>query len=110
MSSVVVYDGNVLYGNTLRDLLIRLAMTGWIQAKWTNGILDELQRNLAAKRPGIPEEKLSKQEVKGSTPLGSATPYPSAHGSTSDNPPTDNLTASDSPRRISISRSTPVTR
>ena len=60
MSLVVVYDANVLYGNTLRDLLIRLAMTGRIQAKWTNEILDELQRNLAAKRPGIPEEKLSR--------------------------------------------------
>lgn len=52
MAFVVLYDANVLYGNTLRDLLIRLAMTGRIQAKWTNGILDEMQRNLAANRPG----------------------------------------------------------
>lgn len=60
MSLVVVYDANVLYGNTLRDLLIRLTQTGRIQAKWTNTILDELQRNLAANRPDIPEEKLRK--------------------------------------------------
>ncbi|MBB5778042.1 hypothetical protein [Nonomuraea jabiensis] len=60
MAFVVVYDANVLYGNTLRDLLIRLAMTGRMQAKWTNGILDEMQRNLAANRPDIPEERLSK--------------------------------------------------
>lgn len=60
MSLVVVYDANVLYGNTLRDLLIRLTQTGRIQAKWTNAILDELQRNLAANRPDIPEEKLRK--------------------------------------------------
>ncbi|MFJ2029086.1 PIN domain-containing protein [Streptosporangium sp. NPDC087985] len=60
MSFVVVYDANVLYGNTLRDLLIRLAMTGRLQAKWTSRILDEMQRNLAANRPDIPEEKLGK--------------------------------------------------
>ncbi|MFI6738151.1 PIN domain-containing protein [Nonomuraea sp. NPDC050451] len=60
MAFVVLYDANVLYGNTLRDLLIRLAMTGRIQAKWSNGILDEMQRNLAANRPDIPEEKLGK--------------------------------------------------
>jgi predicted nucleic acid-binding protein len=60
MAFVVVYDANVLYGNTLRDLLIRLAMTGLVQAKWTNGILDELQRNLAANRPDIPEERLAR--------------------------------------------------
>ncbi|GGT37041.1 PIN domain-containing protein [Nonomuraea spiralis] len=60
MAYVVVYDANVLYGNTLRDLLIRLAMTGRVQAKWTNGILDEMQRNLAANRPDIPAEKLNK--------------------------------------------------
>ncbi|MEV6150880.1 PIN domain-containing protein [Nonomuraea sp. NPDC052129] len=60
MTFVVVYDANVLYGNTLRDLLIRLAMTGRVQARWTNGILDEMQRNLAANRPDIPAEKLDK--------------------------------------------------
>lgn len=37
MSFVVVYDANVLYGNTLRDLLIRLAMTGRLQAKGPAG-------------------------------------------------------------------------
>lgn len=60
MTCVVVYDANVLYGNALRDLLIRLAMTGRVQAKWTNRILDEMQRNLAANRPDIPAEKLGK--------------------------------------------------
>ncbi|MEO3806947.1 PIN domain-containing protein [Nonomuraea sp. B1E8] len=60
MAYVVVYDANVLYGNTLRDLLIRLAMAGRLQARWTNRILDEMQRNLATNRPDIPEEKLGK--------------------------------------------------
>lgn len=60
MALVVVYDANVLYGNTLRDLLIRLAMTGRFQAKWTNRILDEMERNLLANRPDIPAEKLTR--------------------------------------------------
>ncbi|GAA3662681.1 hypothetical protein GCM10022224_028290 [Nonomuraea antimicrobica] len=63
MTFVVVYDANVLYGNTLGDLLIRLAMTGRVQARWTNGIPDEMQRNLAANRPDIPAEKLDKLPV-----------------------------------------------
>lgn len=58
MAFVVVYDANVLYGNTLRDLLIRLAMSGRVQARWTNQILDEMQRNLSANRPDIRPEKL----------------------------------------------------
>ncbi|MFC0864083.1 hypothetical protein ACFHYQ_17440 [Sphaerimonospora cavernae] len=57
MSHVVIYDANVLYGNTLRDLLIRFAMTGRVQARWTNDILDEMQRNLAANRPGYPRRE-----------------------------------------------------
>ncbi|WP_307845191.1 PIN domain-containing protein [Planomonospora sp. ID67723] len=55
----MVYDANVLYGNTLRDLLIRLAMAGRLQARWATGILDEMQRNLAANRPDIPAEKFA---------------------------------------------------
>ncbi|MER6510111.1 PIN domain-containing protein [Nonomuraea sp. NPDC001636] len=35
-------------------------MTARVQARWTNGILDEMQRNLAANRPDIPAEKLDK--------------------------------------------------
>ncbi|MFD1547662.1 PIN domain-containing protein [Nonomuraea guangzhouensis] len=57
---MVIYDANALYGNTLRDLLIRLAMTGRVQAKWTNEILGEVQRNLAVNRPDITQEKLNK--------------------------------------------------
>lgn len=60
MAFVVVYDANVLYGNALRDLLIRLARSGVVQAKWTDQILDEALTNLAAKRPDIPIEKLAR--------------------------------------------------
>lgn len=41
MSFVLLYDANVLYPSTLRDLLIRLAQAGLVQAKWTDKILDE---------------------------------------------------------------------
>lgn len=33
MSFVVVYDANVLYPNALRDLLIRVAQAGLVQAR-----------------------------------------------------------------------------
>lgn len=56
MAFVVVYDACALYGNTARDLLIRIARTRLVQAKWTNHILDELDRGLAERR-GIPEDK-----------------------------------------------------
>jgi hypothetical protein len=41
MAFIVIYDANVLYPNSLRDLLIRIAQAGLVQAKWTNEILDE---------------------------------------------------------------------
>ncbi|MFG1793918.1 hypothetical protein [Nocardia sp. NPDC049149] len=53
MAFVVVYDANVLYGNALRDLLIRIAMAGLVQAKWTDKTLDEALSSLADKRPDI---------------------------------------------------------
>ncbi|HZB29579.1 MAG TPA: PIN domain-containing protein [Streptosporangiaceae bacterium] len=63
MTFVVVYDACVLYGNTQRDMLIRIAQSGLVQAKWTNAILDEMQHNLAANRPDIPVEKLTRLRV-----------------------------------------------
>jgi hypothetical protein len=36
MAFIVIYDANVLYPNTLRDLLIRIAQQPHlVQAKWT---------------------------------------------------------------------------
>ena len=46
MPFVVVYDANALYGNAQRDLLIRIAQSGLVQAKWTDQILDEMLSNL----------------------------------------------------------------
>lgn len=44
MTFVVLYDANVLYPNAVRDLLIRIAQAGLVQAKWTDEILDETFR------------------------------------------------------------------
>ncbi|WP_278314785.1 PIN domain-containing protein [Lolliginicoccus levis] len=53
MGFVAVYDANVLYPSSLRDVLIRVAQSGLVQAKWTDSILDEVFRNLKANRPDL---------------------------------------------------------
>lgn len=58
MTFTVLYDANVLYPNTLRDLLIRIAQSGTVQAKWTNAILDEMLAALRRSRPDIPPRNL----------------------------------------------------
>ena len=60
MAFIVVYDANVLYPNTLRDLLIRISQAGLVQAKWTNEILDEMLGALTRNRPDIPSDKLDR--------------------------------------------------
>ena len=60
MAFIVIYDANVLYPNTLRDLLIRISQAGLVQAKWTNEILDEMLRALSRNRPDIPPDKLDR--------------------------------------------------
>ncbi|MBF6439292.1 PIN domain-containing protein [Nocardia cyriacigeorgica] len=60
MACVVVYDANVLYGNTLRDMLIRVARSRLVQAKWSDRILDEALQSLAARRPDIERPKLDR--------------------------------------------------
>jgi predicted nucleic acid-binding protein len=57
---IVVYDANVLVGNTQRDLLVRIAQTGLVQAKWTSQILDEVLAAIGKSRPDIPSEKLTR--------------------------------------------------
>ena len=60
MSIVVVYDANVLYPNTLRDLLIRIAQAGLVQAKWTEQILDEVFTNIGKNHPDIDSSRLAR--------------------------------------------------
>jgi predicted nucleic acid-binding protein len=60
MAFIVVYDANVLVGNTQRDLLVRIAMTGLVQAKWTDRILDEAFAAVQKWRPDIVPERISR--------------------------------------------------
>lgn len=60
MSFIVVYDANVLYPSTLRDLLIRIAQAGLVQAKWTDRILDEMFDSLMANRPDLKPAALAR--------------------------------------------------
>jgi hypothetical protein len=60
MAFIAVYDANVLYPNTLRDLLIRIAQLPHLaQAKWSEDILDEMARALRKNLPGITDEKIN---------------------------------------------------
>jgi predicted nucleic acid-binding protein len=60
MTFIVVYDANVLVGYAQRDLLIRIAGTGLVQAKWTERILDEAMAAVQKSRPNIPSEKITR--------------------------------------------------
>lgn len=53
MGFVVLYDACVLYPAPLRDLLIRLANTGIVRARWSETILDECFRNILENRPDL---------------------------------------------------------
>ena len=53
MKRVVVYDSNILYPALLRDLLIRLAESDLIEARWTDKILDEMVRAITLNRPEL---------------------------------------------------------
>jgi hypothetical protein len=54
MAFVALYDACVLYPVSLRDLLVRLAMTGLFRGRWTDEILDECFRGIVSKRPDLP--------------------------------------------------------
>ncbi len=58
MAFVVVYDACVLYPAPLRDLLLRIARAGLVQAKWTEAILDECFRSILKVRPELKADAL----------------------------------------------------
>jgi hypothetical protein len=60
MAFIVVYDACVLYPAPLRDLLIRVARTGVVRARWTEQILDECFRNIIADRPDLSPDHLAR--------------------------------------------------
>jgi predicted nucleic acid-binding protein len=60
MPLVVVYDANVLYPSTLRDVLIRVGLARLVRPKWTEQILDEVFRNLRVNRPDLDPARLAR--------------------------------------------------
>ena len=52
----VVYDACVLYPATLRDLLMRLALTDTFRARWSNEIHDEWIGSVLENRPELREQ------------------------------------------------------
>lgn len=60
MAFAVIYDACVLYPAPLRDLLLRIALSGVVRARWTDRILDECFRNVAENRPDLSREALSR--------------------------------------------------
>jgi predicted nucleic acid-binding protein len=45
---IVVVDANVLFPLTLRDTMLRAAAAGFYQLRWSQEILDEMERNLVS--------------------------------------------------------------
>jgi hypothetical protein len=60
MAFVVIYDACVLYPAPLRDLLVRLANTGVVRARWSEMILDECFRSILEQRPDLTPEALAR--------------------------------------------------
>lgn len=60
MTFPVVYDANVLYPPTLRHVLLQIAQTGLVHARWTERILDETFRSIQSNNPHIPPERLQR--------------------------------------------------
>jgi len=58
MAFVVLYDACVLYPAPLRDILIRLANTGIVRARWSHPILDECFRSILENRPDLKPDAL----------------------------------------------------
>lgn len=59
MAFSVVYDACILYPAPLRDLLLRIALTGIVRARCTEQILDECFSSLRRNRPDLPVEALA---------------------------------------------------
>lgn len=60
MAFVVVYDACVLHPAPLRDLLIRIAASGIVRARWTERILEECVTSILERRPDLTRAKLNR--------------------------------------------------
>jgi hypothetical protein len=63
MAFIVLYDACVLYPAPLRDLLVRIAKTAIVRARWTDAILDECFRSILKQRPDLRPEALERTRV-----------------------------------------------
>jgi hypothetical protein len=55
-----LYDASVLHPAALRDLLVRLALTGLFRARWSDQILDEMVRSILRRRPDLDRTRLAR--------------------------------------------------
>lgn len=60
MAFDATYDACVLHPAGLRDLLVRLAMTGMFRAHWSTDILDEMVRSILRRRPDLTAARLER--------------------------------------------------
>ncbi len=60
MALTVVYDACVLYPAPLRDLLMHLALTDAVRARWSEAIHDEWTRSVLDDRPDLTREQLER--------------------------------------------------
>ena len=60
MPFTVIYDACVLHPAPLRDLLIRVGMTGAVRARWTERILDECFASILKRRTDLDAKVLAR--------------------------------------------------
>lgn len=60
MKSSAIYDANVLFSATLRDLLMNLATAKAVSAHWSDDIHEEWIRSLLKRRPHLNRESLER--------------------------------------------------
>jgi len=60
MPFAVVYDAGALYPNAQRDLLIRIAQAGLVQARWTTDIIEEMALARQHRNPDLDAARLDR--------------------------------------------------
>ncbi|MBA3852995.1 MAG: PIN domain-containing protein [Gemmatimonas sp.] len=58
MAFIVVYEANVLVPARLRDMVMRIAESGIVRARWSDDILDEWRRALTRRFPELKGDQL----------------------------------------------------
>ena len=60
MAFTATYDACILYPAGMRDLLVRLAMTGLFRGVWSDQILDEMVHSILRNRPDLTSDQLDR--------------------------------------------------